>query len=150
MVLRTADGFAIACLFSLGTVVPALAQAPDLAAAKQRLDGLLARNYPHLDAIYKDLHAHPELAMQEVRTAGIVAARFRALRIEVTEKVGRTGVVGVLRNGSGPTIMLRSEMDALPMEEKTGLPYASHAKQMFEGQEARSRTAAGMTCTSPG
>lgn len=76
---------------------------------------------------YRDLHAHPELSMQEVRTAGIVAAELRAQGWEVTEGVGRTGVVGVLRNGDGPTVLLRADMDALPVQEDTGLPYASTA-----------------------
>jgi hippurate hydrolase len=82
---------------------------------------------PGLEAVYKDLHAHPELSMQETRTAGIAADHLRAAGYEVTTGVGKTGVVGVLRNGDGPTIMLRADMDALPVEEATGLPYASKA-----------------------
>lgn len=86
-----------------------------------RSDGLLAR----LESVYKDLHQHPELSMQEVRTAGIAAGHLESLGYEVTREVGVTGVVGVLRNGAGPTVMLRADMDALPMAENTGLPYAS-------------------------
>ncbi|MBC5781428.1 amidohydrolase [Ramlibacter sp. USB13] len=78
-----------------------------------------------LAAIYTDLHRHPELSMQEVRTAQIVADHVQDLGYEVTRGVGVTGVVAVLRNGAGPTVMLRADMDALPMQEKTGLPYAS-------------------------
>jgi amidohydrolase len=78
--------------------------------------------------LYKDLHAHPELSMQETRTAGIAADRLRAAGYEVTTGVGTTGVVGLLRNGDGPAIMLRADMDALPVEEATGAPYASSAK----------------------
>ncbi len=87
------------------------------------LEGML----PDLEAFYKDVHSHPELSMQETRTAGLVADRLRAAGYEVTTGVGKTGVVGVLRNGDGPTLMLRADMDALPVEEATGLPYASQA-----------------------
>ena len=78
-----------------------------------------------LEALYKDLHQHPELSMQEVRTAKIVADAMQGLGYEVTSKVGVTGVVCVMQNGAGPTVMLRADMDALPMAENTGLPYAS-------------------------
>ncbi|RDK08228.1 M20 family metallopeptidase [Cupriavidus lacunae] len=78
-----------------------------------------------LEALYKDLHQHPELSMQEVRTAKIVADAMEGLGYEVTRNVGVTGVVCVMKNGTGPTVMLRADMDALPMAEDTGLPYAS-------------------------
>jgi hippurate hydrolase len=87
------------------------------------LDGLL----PELESAYKYLHSHPELSMQENRTARIVADRLRAAGYEVTTGIGKTGVVGLLRNGNGPTIMLRADMDALPVKEATGLSYASSA-----------------------
>jgi hippurate hydrolase len=80
---------------------------------------------PELEQIYQDIHAHPELSMQETRTAGIAADRLRQAGYDVTEGIGQTGVVGVLRNGAGPTVMLRADMDALPVQEQTGLPYAS-------------------------
>lgn len=80
---------------------------------------------PSLEALYKDVHAHPELSMQEIRTAGIAADRLRAGGFEVTTQIGKTGVVGMLRNGEGPTVMLRADMDALPVKEMTGLQYAS-------------------------
>ena len=80
---------------------------------------------PELLEVYKDVHAHPELSMKEFRTAGIVADRLEKLGYEVTRSVGVTGVVGLMRNGDGPTVMLRADMDALPMAEDTGLPYAS-------------------------
>jgi hippurate hydrolase len=83
---------------------------------------------PGLEAFYIDVHSHPELSMQEVRTAGLAADQLRASGYEVTTGVGNTGVVGVLRNGAGPTVMLRADMDALPVEEMTGLPYASKVK----------------------
>ena len=78
-----------------------------------------------LAAVYRDLHAHPELAFQEARTADIVARRLRALGFETTTGVGTTGVVGVLRNGDGPTALLRADMDGLPVREETDLAYAS-------------------------
>ncbi len=81
---------------------------------------------PALETTYKDIHAHPELSMQEERTAGIAADRLRNAKFEVTTGVGKTGVVGVLRNGEGPTVMMRADMDALPVLEATGLPYASN------------------------
>jgi hippurate hydrolase len=85
----------------------------------------LDRLLPELEALYTDVHAHPELSMQETRTSGIAAERLRAAGYEVTTGVGKTGVVGLLRNGDGPTVMLRADMDALPVKEATGLPYAS-------------------------
>ena len=85
------------------------------------LDGLLIE----LESVYKDLHAHPELSMQENRTAQIAADRLRAAGYEVTAGVGKTGVMGLLKNGDGPTIMLRADMDALPVKDATELPYAS-------------------------
>jgi amidohydrolase len=81
--------------------------------------------YPDLEKLYIDLHQTPELSRQEVKTAAKLAERFRRLGYEVTEKVGGTGVVAVLRNGKGPTVLIREDMDALPVEERTGLPYAS-------------------------
>ena len=88
-----------------------------------------------LVTLYKDLHAHPELGFQEVRSAGILAAEARAAGFEVTEKVGRTGVVAVLKNGKGPTVLIRADMDALPVKEATGLPYASSDKGHYDGGE---------------
>ena len=85
------------------------------------IDGL----YPDIETFYIDLHRNPELAFQEVRTAGKLAAFTRALGYEVTTGVGKTGIVAVMKNGPGPTVMLRTELDALPVEEKTGLPFAS-------------------------
>ena len=74
--------------------------------------------YPDLDRLYLDLHQNPELSLHEEKTAAKMAAQLRALGYEVTTEVGKTGVVGLLRNGKGPTVMLRTELDALPMEEK--------------------------------
>ncbi|MFI5942550.1 amidohydrolase [Streptomyces uncialis] len=90
---------------------------------------------PDLRAVYEDLHAHPELSFQERRTAGIVAGRLRDQGWDVTEGVGVTGVVGVLRSGEGPTVLLRADMDGLPVKEETGLPYASHVTAVTEQGE---------------
>jgi amidohydrolase len=80
---------------------------------------------PWQEELYRDLHQHPELSHQEQRTAGLVADRLRGAGFDVHERVGGTGVVGVLRNGDGPAVLLRADMDALPVREATGLPYAS-------------------------
>ena len=80
---------------------------------------------PDLEPLYKDIHSHPELSMQETRTADVAAQHLRLSGYEVTTGIGRTGVVGVLKNGDGPTIMLRADMDALPVREATELAYAS-------------------------
>jgi amidohydrolase len=87
--------------------------------------GNLGRLLPDLESVYKDIHSHPELSMQENRTAGIAADHLRAAGYEVTTGFGKTGVIGVLHNGDGPAIMLRADMDALPVQEATGLSYAS-------------------------
>lgn len=86
-----------------------------------------------LAALYRDLHAHPELAFAEHRTAGIVARRLRELGYQVTAGVGRTGVVGVLSHGTGPTVLLRADMDGLPVLEQTGLPYACTGRTTDSG-----------------
>ena len=75
--------------------------------------------------LYVDLHEHPELSSHETQTAAKLASHLRSLGYDVTENVGGTGVVAVMKNGAGPTMMLRTELDALPVPEKTGLPYAS-------------------------
>lgn len=82
-------------------------------------------NFAELEDFYKDLHANPELSFQETRTAGLIAERLRQLGFDVTEGVGKTGVVGVLKRGEGSTVLLRADMDGLPVREETGLEYAS-------------------------
>ncbi|MFC9950713.1 M20 family metallopeptidase [Streptomyces prasinus] len=82
---------------------------------------------PYLEAVYEDLHRHPELGLREHRTAGKGAEALRSFGYEVTEGIGGTGLIGVLANGDGPTVMARADMDALPVRERTGLPYASTA-----------------------
>jgi hippurate hydrolase len=102
----------------LATAAPALAAPVDLV------------------SLYKDLHMHPELSGQEVRSAAILAAEARAAGFEVTEKVGGTGVVAVMKNGPGPVVLVRADMDALPVKETTGLPYASTATGKMLGAAA--------------
>ncbi|MBU1288640.1 MAG: amidohydrolase [Alphaproteobacteria bacterium] len=91
----------------------------------------------HIDdwvAVYKDFHAHPELGLEETRSAGIIAEELRTLGFEVTEGIGQTGVVGILRDGKGPLVMVRADMDALPLQEKTGLDYASTVQTEWRGE----------------
>src|SRR3981081_4135324 len=107
----------------------------DVVSLKSAIERSVEADYPKLDALYKDIHAHPELAFQEEKTAAKLAAEMRAIGFVVTEKVGKTGLVAIYKNGDGPTIMVRTELDALPMEEKTGLPYASHDKTNWNGRE---------------
>lgn len=93
----------------------------------------LALTDADLAGIYRDLHAHPELAFAELRTAAIVAGHLRSLGYETGTGVGRTGVVGLLRNGPGPAVLLRADMDGLPVREQTGLDYASAALGVDSG-----------------
>jgi len=99
----------------------ALAQAPSISKEVETV-------YPDARALYLDLHQNPELSSHETQTAAKLATRLRSLGYNVTEHVGGTGIVAILKNGDGPTIMLRTELDALPVEEKTGLPYASKVR----------------------
>ena len=107
------------------TALAALAVATAAPAQANDLRETLAADMPELMELYRDLHANPELSFEEHETAAKLAARMRALGFEVTEGVGRTGVVSVMRNGDGPTVLLRADMDGLPVVEQTGLPYAS-------------------------
>ena len=114
-------GFALwAFAAALGIVL-----AGPVAAQQDTLRSDLAADMPGLMELYRDLHANPELSFQEVETAKKLAKRMRDLGFEVTEGVGRTGVVAVMENGAGPTVMLRADMDGLPVVEQTGLPFAS-------------------------
>src|SRR6201982_3161709 len=91
------------------------------APSSQQIDAV----YPQMRELYEELHRNPELSLQEEKTAVTIAGQLRKLGYEVTTNVGGTGVVGVLKNGSGPTVMIRAELDALPVLEKTELAYAS-------------------------
>jgi amidohydrolase len=122
--MRCLVPFAVAAVLVTG---PAEAD-PLATAVKADLQGLVA--------IYRDLHANPELSFQEKRTAGILAAEAKKLGFEVTTGVGQTGVVAVMKNGPGPVLLLRADLDALPLAEQTGLPYASKVRSLTrEGAE---------------
>lgn len=108
----------------LATLATSAALATTPLSADELRDSLGAK-MPALMELYKDLHEHPELSFEEVRTAAKLAELMRAEGFEVTEQVGRTGVVAVMRNGAGPTVMVRADMDGLPVVEQTGLPFAS-------------------------
>src|SRR5437588_5006126 len=95
---------------------------PWSAAWKEQIDKI----YPQVEALYIDIHRNPELSLHEEKTAAKIADQLRKIGFDVTTGVGGTGVVGILNNGAGPTIMIRAELDALPVPEKTGLTYASH------------------------
>jgi amidohydrolase len=124
------------------SAMPAFAQTPaaasppafDVAAAARRISTSLDAAYPGLESFYEDIHSHPEVAFQEARTASVLAVEMKKLGFQVTEHVGKTGIVAIYKNGAGPTVLVRTELDALPMEEKTGLPYASHAQQTVNGR----------------
>lgn len=119
---RAIDWIAGVSLLALGAVP---AQADELR------DAVVA-DLPKLVELYRDLHANPELSFQEVQTAKKLAARARAMGFEVTEGVGKTGVVAVMKNGEGPTVMLRADMDGLPVIEQTGLPFASKVRAVAQ------------------
>ncbi|HET8889064.1 MAG TPA: amidohydrolase [Candidatus Angelobacter sp.] len=112
----TAFSVLVLCLIGVG----ALAQ-------NSPLDKQVSSVLPDAQTLYVDLHEHPELSSHETRTAAELATRLRTLGYEVTEHVGGTGIVAIMKNGPGPTVMLRTELDGLPVEEKTGLSYASKA-----------------------
>ena len=86
-----------------------------------------ASDFPHLESLYKHLHAHPELSLHEVKTAARIATELKSAGAETTTGIGGNGVVAVLRNGPGPTVLVRGDLDGLPVKEETGLPYASRA-----------------------
>jgi hippurate hydrolase len=112
-----------------GTAQPSTAAQPPATPPplSDPLFAALDRIYPDLETLYMDLHRTPELSLQEEKTAAKMAGRLRDLGFEVTASIGGHGVVGLLRNGDGPTVMLRTDLDGLPVEEKTGVPYASRA-----------------------
>ena len=117
-----------AAVFLMLTVPLAPAAEPDKEKLKERaaaVEKCLTAEYDSLDALYKYLHTHPVLSLQEEKTSARLAKELKDAGFEVTEKVGGHGLVGVLKNGPGPTVLVRTDMDALPVTEATGLPYAS-------------------------
>jgi amidohydrolase len=129
--LLRSGGLVLAALLGLAGA----ADAADVAGTRATINRGLDAQYAHIEALYKDIHSHPELGFQETRTAARLAAEMRTLGYEVTEGVGKTGIVALYKNGPGPTVMVRTELDALPMPEKTGLPYASTARQIWRNAE---------------
>src|SRR5512147_2987484 len=97
---------------------------PATSSAREVLDSLRETS-AWQESVYKDIHAHPELSFQETKTAALAASKLKEFGYEVLEGIGGTGVVGILRNGEGQTVLARADMDALPVRENTGLPYAS-------------------------
>ena len=111
---------------ALTTTLSALSAAPALADTPLRT--AVRADMPSLSEIYRDMHAHPELSGQEVQSAARMAGEARRAGFTVTENVGGHGVVAVMRNGAGPTVLIRADMDALPVTEQTNLPYASQVR----------------------
>jgi hippurate hydrolase len=128
--MRSRTAVACFCLAVFASTLPLAAQiAPDALKAQ------VAQQMPELSSTYKQLHQHPELSHHEEKTAAFLAGRLRKAGFDVTERVGRYadgsqafGIVGILKNGAGPTVLIRTDMDALPVTEATGLEYASHEK----------------------
>src|SRR2546423_11874360 len=112
-------------------------------AQEEPLEKIAQGELPSLLAIYKDIHSHPELSTREEKTSALVAKELRAASCEVTENFGKYdnpnlkcyGVIGIMKNGAGPTVLVRTDLDALPVEEDTGLPYAS--KATVKGDDGR-------------
>src|SRR5688572_26440116 len=108
--------------------VPSFATAVFPKASVPAIKAQIDKDYPDLKSLYETFHAFPELGFQEKNTSARLALELKNAGFEVTEKVGGTGVVAVFKNGKGPTVMVRADMDGLPIEEKTGLPYASKVR----------------------
>lgn len=144
--------FLAACGVALTACGVAPGQSPtSIKERAAQVEAKIAAELPGLEKLYKQLHSHPELSLQEEQTAARLAKELRDLGFDVTTKVGGHGIVGVLRNGDGPTVMIRTDMDALPVIEKTGLPYASNVRLRDKnGREVGTMHACGhdmhMTC----
>jgi hippurate hydrolase len=129
-------------------VALSLSALPTFAAADSALRQAVAAkvnaDYPALETFYQDLHRHPELSLMEERTAAAVTRELRAAGLEVTEKFGGHGIVAILKNGAGPTLLIRTDLDGLPVEEETGAPYASKTRTKdLEGREVATMHACG-------
>ncbi|TNE65557.1 MAG: amidohydrolase [Alphaproteobacteria bacterium] len=112
-------------LASCGVAVLAATSLATGAAAKDGLEAAIDADYGYLEALYKHLHSHPEISLQEKESSARMARELRDVGFDVTEHVGGYGLVGVMKNGDGPTVLIRADMDALPVKETTGVPYAS-------------------------
>ena len=128
--------FLAASTATMAQATPAAVEPPIPAVIIEKVHAVVDADTARLTAIFKDLHQHPEIGFTETRTAGIVAKELRSLGFNVTEGIGKTGVVGVLKNGAGPTVWFRADMDSNSVREATGLPYAATAKQrLADGSE---------------
>ncbi len=107
------------------------------------IDTIFDGNFPAIKSLYEDIHQHPEVGFREERTAALLAEHMRQLGFTVTEKIGGTGIVAIYENGDGPTVLVRTELDGLPMEEKTGLSYASRYTQDVDGKATPTMHACG-------
>jgi amidohydrolase len=110
-------------------VIASILMFAPVVAAEELTQAVQADYSKHLEALFEDFHAHPELSFREERTAAIIAKELRAAGFDVTQNVGGTGIVGIMKNGEGPMVMMRADMDGLPLVEKSGLSYASKATQ---------------------
>src|SRR6202171_4083503 len=130
-------------MFRLSTLSLSILASGSIFAQEQPVEKIAQGELPSLLAIYKDIHSHPELSTREEKTSALVARELRAAGCEVTENFGKYdnpnlkcyGVIGIMKNGAGPTVMVRTDLDALPVEEDTGLPYAS--KVTTKGDDGR-------------
>jgi hippurate hydrolase len=114
------------------------------AALREMVAGKVAAEYRSLEALYRELHANPELSLMEERTAARLTRELREVGFEVTERFGGHGIVGVLKNGTGPTLLIRTDLDGLPVQEETGLPYASKTRvKDLTGREVATMHACG-------
>jgi amidohydrolase len=123
---------ALALVLAIGGAAP-LIGAELNADASAAIERSITQSGPELLALYRDLHAHPELSMEETRTAARLTAEMRKLGLVVTEKVGGTGLVAVLENGAGPVVLIRADMDGLPMQELSDAPFASKREAPYRG-----------------
>src|SRR5262249_38256303 len=130
--MRTRMTLAAVALLAIGwPAAPARAKEPAEVATK--MTALVEKDEPRLLELFKHLHQNPELSFQETKTAALVVKELKDLGFEVHTGIGKTGVVGILKNGPGPVVMFRGDMDALPVREATGLPWDSKAAAPAEG-----------------
>lgn len=119
-----------------GTLLHAEASPTNLPVVSQKALTIIDGQTEWLNKVYKDIHEHPELGFMEKRTSAIVAKELKSLGFDVKTGIAKTGVVGILKNGEGPTVMYRADMDANTVEEATGLPYASKVRvKLDDGTE---------------
>ncbi|MFO0967131.1 MAG: amidohydrolase [Gemmataceae bacterium] len=145
--MMSRQGSAVICFLLLAVFAGSTSAQDPATEIKKRISA----HYAGLEGLYKQLHTHPELAFQEEQTAARLAKELKSLGFDVATKVGATGVVGVYKNGKGPTVLVRTDMDALPVTEKTDLPYASKVRiRDKEGRDVGTMHACGhdmhMTC----